>query len=78
VPYKLYAVSAGEHAVPLIWFVPISFLARLMRFAFSVAVTSVGGEALARLGGERSAGAILTIGWLLLYGVYFTLRAMAG
>jgi membrane protein YqaA with SNARE-associated domain len=78
VPYKLYAVAAGEHAVPPVWFVPISFLARFLRFAFSVALTALGGEVVGRFGGERSTYLMLTAGWLLLYGVYFTLRAMAG
>jgi membrane protein YqaA with SNARE-associated domain len=36
VPYKLYAVEAGVRAVPLWLFVPVSFAARLMRFALTV------------------------------------------
>ena len=78
VPYKLYAVAAGARDIPLVWFVPASFVARVFRFLFSVGLTSVGLEILSRFGRQRWAFAVLTAGWLILYTVYFSLRAAAG
>ena len=78
VPYKLYAVAAGVRDIPLVWFVPASFVARLLRFLFSAGLTSVGIEILDRFGRRNWAYAVLTAGWALLYTVYFSLRAVMG
>jgi membrane protein YqaA with SNARE-associated domain len=78
VPYKLYAVAAGAHAVPVGWFAVASYVARFGRFAFSVGITWLGLDAVARLGLLRWRYYILTAGWVILYAVYYTLRAHAG
>ena len=78
VPYKLYAVAAGAQGTSLFWFVPASFVARLLRFLFSVCLTAVGVEILSRIGLKRSAYPVLTAGWVILYAVYFGLRAVTG
>jgi membrane protein YqaA with SNARE-associated domain len=78
VPYKLYAVAAGTQGIALFWFVPASFVARLLRFLFSAGLTSVGVEIFDRFGRRNWAFAVLTVGWALLYTVYFSLRAVAG
>jgi membrane protein YqaA with SNARE-associated domain len=77
VPYKLYAVAAGVRDIPLVWFVPASFVARLFRFLFSVGLTAAGVELLSRFGRRRWTYPVLTTGWVILYTVYFSLRAAA-
>ena len=77
VPYKLYAVAAGRHGVNLAAFAVASYVARLARFAFSVGVTDLGLKILRYLGQECWAYHLLTAGWVMLYAVYFTLRAAA-
>ena len=78
VPYKLYAVAAGEHGVNVAAFAVASYVARLIRFAFSVGVTVLGLRMLRYLGREQWAYHVLTAGWVILYTVYFSLRAAAG
>lgn len=78
VPYKLYAVAAGAHAIPVAWFAVASYLARLYRFAISVGIIWLGLDVVTRLGLARWRYHILTAGWVILYAVYFTLRARAG
>jgi len=78
VPYKLYAVAAGRLGVPVAAFAVASYGARLVRFAFSVGVTVLGLTILRRLGREHWAYHVLTAGWVILYTVYFALRAAAG
>jgi len=76
-PYKLYAVAAGEHGVNVAAFALVSYAARLLRFAYSVGLTALGLEILRRMGRERWAAHVLTAGWVILYAVYFSLRAAA-
>lgn len=77
VPYKLYAVEAGARGLNPILFIPASFVARLARFALAAGVTALGRQALVKLHLERWATAILAGGWIVLYAVYFSLRATA-
>ena len=74
-PYKLYAVAAGRQGVPVAAFAVASYCARFVRFAFAVTVTGLGLKMLRYLKREQWAYHILTAGWLILYAVYFSLRA---
>lgn len=78
VPYKLYAVAAGAQGIPVAWFALASYLARFLRFAFAVGVTSLGLRILRRLGAGPWAYHVLTAGWVILYAIYFSLRAASG
>lgn len=77
VPYKLYAIEAGARHVPLLPFILVSFTARLARFALSVALTTAGAALLERLGRRQWRYGVLALGWMLVYAVYFTIRAHA-
>jgi len=78
VPYKLYAVTAGALGVPVAWFAIASYVARFLRFAFSIGLTVAAVEALDHMGLSRWRYHVLTAGWVILYAVYFTLRAGKG
>ncbi|HWC63814.1 MAG TPA: hypothetical protein VG501_09345 [Rhizomicrobium sp.] len=78
IPYKLYAVEAGARHVPLLLFLPISFVARLARFVLTTGFTLAARFLLLRMGKSNWAVAIWAFAWCLVYAVYFTLRAKAG
>jgi membrane protein YqaA with SNARE-associated domain len=77
VPYKLYAVEAGVRGVPLWLFVPVSFAARLTRFALSVLLAAAARAMLDRLGRPGWAMPAWALLWMLVYAAYFTIRAGA-
>lgn len=77
VPYKLYAVAAGTGHIGLIPFVLASFAARLARFALAVGIVTAVGHGLDRLDSARLKVPLLVAGWIVLYAVYFGLRAGA-
>ncbi len=76
-PYKLYAVEAGARDINLLAFAAMSFAARFIRFALAAGLTAVAREGLERLRQARWSTTVWAAGWLLLYAVYFTIRAMA-
>jgi membrane protein YqaA with SNARE-associated domain len=77
VPYKLYAVEAGARGIDPILFVPMSFIARLARFAATAVLMALGREILAK--GNRTDWNYAAWGfaWFCVYAYYFTSRAMA-
>jgi membrane protein YqaA with SNARE-associated domain len=77
VPYKLYAVEAGVRGAPLWLFVPVSFAARLTRFALTVTAAAAARAGLAHLGRPDRAMPLWACAWILVYAVYFTIRATA-
>jgi membrane protein YqaA with SNARE-associated domain len=77
VPYKLYAVEAGQRGIALAPFLAASFGARLVRFCFSIAVTALAARGLDRWGRPQWKAPLLALGWLAIYAVYFALRAAA-
>ena len=74
VPYKLYAVEAGARGIPLYLFLPMSVVARLLRFSLTVALTAAGG---AIIKSRRAMTLAWALAWIAVYVVYFSLRAMA-
>jgi membrane protein YqaA with SNARE-associated domain len=78
VPYKLYAVEAGARHVPLWLFVPVSFAARLARFVLTILLAMLGRVLLVRLGKVEWIMPVWAMAWMLVYLVYFTLRAAQG
>jgi membrane protein YqaA with SNARE-associated domain len=77
VPYKLYAVEAGARGLTPLLFVPASIVARLTRFLVVVGLTALMGEALTRLNKPQWRYRVLALGWCIIYGTYFYLRATA-
>ena len=77
VPYKLYAVEAGARGIDPLLFIPMSFAARLARFALTAILTAIGREILVRLHWSQWRYAAWAVVWIAVYGFYFTTRAMA-
>jgi membrane protein YqaA with SNARE-associated domain len=77
VPYKLYAVEAGARGIDPLLFIPMSFVARLARFALTAILTATVREILVGLRGSQWRYAAWAVGWIAVYGFYFTTRAMA-
>jgi membrane protein YqaA with SNARE-associated domain len=77
VPYKLYAVEAGARGLDPILFIPMSFVARLARFALTAVMMALGREFLAKVNRSSWAYAAWGLAWLCVYAFYFTSRAMA-
>lgn len=71
VPYKIFAAEAAPADVGLGAFLAMSAPARYARFALAVLATALGRLALARIGLEHRAGAILAGFWLCFYAIYF-------
>ena len=71
VPYKLYALAAGEGARPLLPFLLASPLVRLPRFLLVALATAGIGALLAKRLGMRARLIILAGCWALFYAWYF-------
>ena len=76
-PYKLYAVEAGARHIALLPFLAVSFAARLLRFLLTIAVAAAGRALTIRLGRTSWQMPGWAIAWLIVYAVYFTIRARA-
>jgi hypothetical protein len=63
--------------VSLWLFVPVSFAARLTRFALTVTAAAAARAGLAHLGRPDRAMPLWACAWTLVYAVYFTIRATA-
>jgi membrane protein YqaA with SNARE-associated domain len=74
VPYKLYAVAAGDRDIPLLLFVPVSFVARLLRFVLTISLAAGGSAVLRRLKRPKLAMPFWAAAWCAVYLVYFTMR----
>jgi membrane protein YqaA with SNARE-associated domain len=77
VPYKLYAIEAGERHINVGAFVAMSFIARFIRFALTIAIAAASQATARRM---RLPGWIYPgwgIAWLCVYTVYFALRRAA-
>lgn len=77
VPYKLYAVEAGARGIDPLLFVPMSFVARLTRFALTAILTVVGKAILEMLHRPQWRYVAWALAWVAIYGFYFTTRALA-
>lgn len=77
VPYKLYAIAAGEHGISPFPFIVASFVARLTRFSFAIGLVAVLDACFDRMGWQRVKASLLGVGWVVLYVVYFSYRAAA-
>lgn len=67
VPYKLYAVAAGQQALPFAAFLLVSVPARALRFVLIVWLT----HAIARRLPEAWGPGVLALCWLAFYTAYF-------
>jgi len=77
VPYKLYAVEAGARGLDPVLFIPMSFVARLTRFALTAVAMALGRAALLKLNRPRLVYPAWALAWFATYAFYFTSRAMA-
>jgi hypothetical protein len=77
VPYKLYAVEAGARGINPTLFALASFAARLSRFLVAAGLAALGRQALVKLQWSEWAYALWAAGWITLYAVYLSLRAVA-
>jgi membrane protein YqaA with SNARE-associated domain len=71
-PYKLYAAASGEQAVPLLAFLPMSFVARILRFLLAGTAARAVAVALARIGMARLQVPAWAIFWIMFYAWYLT------
>jgi membrane protein YqaA with SNARE-associated domain len=69
-PYKLYAAASGEQGVPLLAFLPVSFVARILRFLLSGTLTRVLALGMTRLGLARWTAPAWAIFWIVFYAWY--------
>ncbi len=76
VPYKLYAVEAGARGINPVLFLPMSFIARIARFALTAVAAHAGREVMTRLGRPGWRYACWMAAWIAVYGFYWTSRAM--
>lgn len=77
VPYKLYAVEAGARGLNPVLFIPMSFVARLTRFALTAAAMAFARTALLRLNRPKLVTPAWGLAWFATYAFYFTTRALA-
>lgn len=77
VPYKLYAVEAGARGLDPVLFIPMSFVARLTRFALTAAAMAFGRAVLLRLNRPKLVTPAWALAWFATYAFYFTTRALA-
>jgi len=71
-PYKLYAAASGEQSVPLLAFLPMSFVARIVRFLLAGTAARAVALAMARHGLTRWRMPAWAIFWIAFYAFYFT------
>jgi membrane protein YqaA with SNARE-associated domain len=76
VPYKLYAVEAGARGIDPMFFLPMSFIARIARFLLTALGAYVGRELMTRLGRPQWRYACWALAWVAVYGFYWTSRTM--
>jgi hypothetical protein len=77
VPYKLYAVEAGARGIDPVLFVPMSFVARLTRFALTAVLMALCRRALEMVNRAKWIYAAWALAWIATYAFYFTTRALA-
>jgi hypothetical protein len=76
VPYKLYAVEAGARGIDPLFFIPMSFIARLSRFVLTAVGAAIGREAVVRIGRSNWRYGIWALAWIATYGFYWTTRGL--
>jgi len=76
VPYKLYAVEAGARGIDPLLFIPMSFIARLLRFVLTAIGAAIGREAVIHLGRPDWRYGIWALAWITTYGLYWTTRGL--
>jgi membrane protein YqaA with SNARE-associated domain len=77
VPYKLYAIEAGARRINVAIFVVMSFVARFIRFALTIAIAAACQVAARQM---RRPGWVYLgwgIAWICVYAFYFALRGVA-
>jgi membrane protein YqaA with SNARE-associated domain len=77
VPYKLYAVEAGARGINPVLFVPMSFVARLTRFAVTALLLAAGRWLLLKVNRPNWVYPMWALAWFATYAFYFTTRALA-
>lgn len=73
VPIKVYAIHAGDLHTPLLAFLPVLALARVIRFAAAIAATTVVRRTLARRLSDARARQVLIAFWVVFYAAFFAL-----
>ena len=71
VPYKIYAVLAGEAGRPLAAFLIVSLLVRASRFVIAAVLTRLAVATFGRRLGATARAVTLATFWLLFYAAYF-------
>jgi membrane protein YqaA with SNARE-associated domain len=74
VPYKLYAIEAGARRINVAIFFVMSFVARFIRFALTIATAAAGQSVARRMRKPCWVYFGWGIAWVCLYVFYFTLR----
>jgi membrane protein YqaA with SNARE-associated domain len=69
-PYKLYAAAAGEQRVPLAYFLPLSFVARILRFLLTASLARGLAARLERSGFDGWSVPLLVGFWIVFYAWY--------
>jgi membrane protein YqaA with SNARE-associated domain len=77
VPYKLYAIESGARHINIAAFVAMSFIARFIRFALTIAIAAASQAAARHMGKPGWAYPGWGIAWLCVYTFYFALRRVA-
>ncbi len=72
-PYKLYAAASGEKGVPLLAFLPVSFVARIARFLLSGSIARVAALGMARIGLAQWQVPAWAAFWIVFY-VWYLMR----
>ena len=76
-PYKIYAVEAGAAGVNGIFFVIVSFFARLLRFSLAIGLAAGGFALSRRFGLQRLNAPGLVLAWAMIYAAYIAVRLSA-
>lgn len=76
-PFKIYAAEAGAAGINPAGFAIVGFLARFIRFALAIGLTTAGAMAARTFGLGRWIGAGLALVWIAIYAVYVAARLNA-
>ena len=77
-PYKIFAVGAGEQAIAPVLFSFVSLAVRLPRFALASAATALAARLIGSRLGDRGKLALLAAFWIIFYGQFWLRMTMKG